>query len=282
MTRPLRPGLILLKLPLLAALLCGGPGHAQDFALSVSPPRFELSAKAGETSRAAFEIENGSILASDLSVATADWALTPAGAVEISATLKDDSCRPWVAIESHHLSLPGRSRTHFRFEVTPPAGTPPVECRFALVISGADEQVSARGAGSLPVAGQIALIVYVAVGDVRPDIEVVKADIANLDGTSRPVLLAHNKGNAHGRLFAQLKGIDAAGKTHEFAISTLPVLPGETRALALEPDDSEDAIASGSDSRPRDAAAPIRFPLDVSGTISDGDKSFRFQGTFAP
>ena len=56
--------------------------------LSVSPPRFELHAQAGQTVRAVAELSNASGLATQLNFATAEWELTPDGGVTLSEALK--------------------------------------------------------------------------------------------------------------------------------------------------------------------------------------------------
>lgn len=257
--------------------------HAEEFALSVSPPRFELSAEPGQTVRGVVELANASSIATGLNFATAEWDLTPDGGVRTSDALKPDSCRPWVAIERRQTLLQAKSQLRYRFEVTPPLGTLPTECRFAIVVSGGEERVKSAQGVDFPVAAQIALLVYVTVGGVKPQLQIVKADIANVNGVQTPVLMVKNEGQAHGRLSAFLQGTDAAGKKREFSPSTLPILPGETRMIALNVDDGSDALEDGSKPRPTDARPdPIAFPLKMTGTISDSVNSYAFDGVFEP
>ena len=266
-----------------AVLLNATPAMADDFALAVSPPRFELSAKPGETVRAVAELSNRSEATTQLNFATAEWELTPDGGVVLTEALKPNSCRPWVAIERRQTTLQPGGELRYRFEVTPPADTAPMECRFAIVVSGADERVSPTEAVSFPVRGQIALIVYVVVGDAKPALQIVKAGVVNLNGFQTPVLMVENTGTAHGRLSAFLNGTDANGAKLEFAPSTLPILPGETRMITLNVDHGGDAIeAQGQPAQNKDAAKPIAFPLTMSGTINDSVNSFKFEGVFEP
>lgn len=259
------------------------PATADDFALAVSPPRFELAAKPGETVRAVAEISNRSDAATELNFATAEWELTPDGGVVLSDVLKPNSCRPWVAIERRRSILQGRAQLRYRFEVTPPSDAAPVECRFAIVVSGAEERVSPSENVSFPVRGQIALIVYVAVGDVKPALQIVKADVVNLSGVRTPILMVENTGTAHGRLSAFLSGTDASGAKLDFAPSTLPILPGETRMIALNIDRGGDAIeAQVQPNSGGEPLKPIVFPLKMSGTMNDSVNSFKFEGIFEP
>lgn len=270
-------------LSLTGAISFAVPAKADDFALSVSPPRFELSAQPVQTVRGVAELSNSSNVGAQLNFATAEWALSADGGVVISNPLKPGSCRPWVAIERQQTVLQPKQQLRYRFEVTPPAGTPPMECRFAIVISSGEERVSPTAGVSFPVTAQIALIVYVAVGDVKPHLEIVKADVSVVNGVQRPVLLVKNTGQAHGRLAAFLNGTDAKGIKREFTPSTLPILPGETRMIALDVDVDGDLIEKGADLAPKDKEAkPIAYPLKMSGTINDSVNSFKFDGVFEP
>ncbi|MBS0481776.1 MAG: hypothetical protein JSR96_06395 [Proteobacteria bacterium] len=259
------------------------PVLADDFALSISPPRFELTAEPGQTVRGVAELTNAASTATELHFATAEWGLTPDGGVVLSDALKPDSCRPWVAIERRETTLQAKAQFRYRFEITPPAETPPIECRFAIVVSGAEGRVSPGKDVSFPISGQIAIIVYVEVGKVRPDLKIVKADVATINGVQTPVVMVQNTGTAHGRLSAFLTGTDAKGKKRDFAPSTLPILPGETRRIAINVDKGGDAIEAqaaptSSDEKPD----VIVFPLKMSGTMNDTVNSFKFDGVFEP
>ena len=148
------------------------PAQAQ-FALAVSPPRLELSAKPGERVREVIELTHRDARAGAYKIKTADWTLRPDGSVDFSDELLPGSCRPWVAIERHELSISAGRPYRYRLEVTPPPETPPMECRFAIMIEG-QQATSAPG---MPIAlgARIAVIVYVAVGEAAPLLE--------LDGT---------------------------------------------------------------------------------------------------
>lgn len=270
-------------LAVICALTPLNPAFADEFALSISPPRFELKAEPGQTVRAVAELSNASGLATQLKFATAEWELTADGGVILSRSLKPGSCRPWVAIERAQTTLQAKGQLRYRFEVTPPADAAPQECRFAIVVSGAEAKVSPGENFNFPVSGEIAIIVYVAVGDVKPNLQIVKADVVSLNGQMTPVLMVENTGTAHGRLSAFLSGTDAAGTKREFAPSTLPILPGETRRIALNIDDGGDAIESSSHQKSPDGkSSTIVFPLKLSGTINDSVNSFKFDGVFEP
>lgn len=241
----------------LAASAFSAPASAQ-FALAASPPRFELSAKPGERLRAVLELTHTDVRAGAYKLKTADWTLRPDGAVDFSDDLRPGSCRPWVAIERRELRIASGRPYRFRFEVAPPADTPPTECRFALLIEGA-QPVTTPG---VPIAlgARIGVIVYVAVGDVAPMLEHAGSAVRSIDGRASAVLRIRNRGSAHGRLAGFLNGTDADGEALELQAGNTPILPGETRDIPLL------ATRPGA---PETAVAP-RFPITVQGKLEWG------------
>ncbi|MDR6535886.1 hypothetical protein [Variovorax soli] len=246
------------------------PARAQ-FSLAVSPPRFELSVKPGEQVREVIELTHSDVRAGAYKLKTADWTLRPDGSVDFSDELLPGSCRPWVAIERRELSItPGRPY-RFRFEVAPPANTPPTECRFAVMVEG--QQPAAAPGMPIALGARIGVIVYVAVGEVAPVLELAGIAVKTIDGRPTPVLKIRNTGNAHGRLAGFLKGKDADGTLLEVQAATTPIMPGETRDIALvatRPGDTETAVA-------------IRYPIAIEGSLEWGRKgSMPVEQRFAP
>lgn len=234
------------------------PAKAQ-FSLAVSPPRFELSVKPGERVRDVLELTHSDSRPGAYKLKTTDWTFSPKAAVDFSDELLTGSCRPWVAIERRELNITAGRPYRFRFEVAPPADTPPTECRFAIMIEG---QQPAAAPGSVPIAlgARIAVIVYVAVGDVAPALELAGTSVQTFDGRATPVIRIRNTGTAHGRLAGFLNGTDASGTKLELQASSTPILPGETRDIALVANKSGDP----------DTAVAVRFPITVRGSLEWG------------
>lgn len=277
----------------LAIFVGSDPAAAQLFAVSASPPRFELTAEPGQSVRNIIELENASFTPATYTVSTADWSLAADGGVAFQTAVTPGSCRPWVAVEARSIRVPPRSRFRFRFEVTPPGGTQPTECRFAVLFSGAEQEVKPAHGSALSVVGQIGVITYVSVGAIQPQVDVVSNDVIRVGGVLTPVLTVHNVGTAHGRLSGLLRGVDAAGVRRTFTPSPLPILPGETRTLTLDVDE----VSASGNRLQLDAGRPevpaktagrtlppiaIVYPMIVKGTLRDGARSFSFDGTFSP
>lgn len=252
----------------LLATVAGSAAHAQGFAALVSPPRFELRATPGERQRQVLEITNGGQMPARYRFRTADWSLGADGQIVIHEELQPGSCRPWVAIERSTAEVPGSGRLRYRFEVTPPADARAGECRFAVLIEGDDPAVAAGEGFRLPVKGRIAVVVYVGVGDAAPTLEVTGSGWTSVNGVRTPAINVKNTGNAHGRLAGFLNGTDANGRRLDFAPSSLPILPGETRVIAL------------SATNDRDEQVEPKAPVTVRGTLEWAGGRLPFERRF--
>jgi hypothetical protein len=222
---------IILRLCAFLLLPLASAAHA-DFAVVLSPPRFELETQAGSTLRDRIDVANASSNPVKLSVRTVDWVYRADRTVEFFDELQAGSCRSWVAIERREITVrPGRPY-RFRFEVAPPPGTAPVECRFALMF----ESESAVGIDSglkVPISARLAAVVYVGVGGVKPELSVIAPGVQTISGEATPIVMVRNTGQGHGRLKGVLTGSDTSGVSLEFVPGTEPILPGETRAIRL-------------------------------------------------
>lgn len=245
---------------LAASVLCYSlttqPAHPQSFAAVVTPPRLELQTRPGKTSRQIIDIQHVGRETGQYRIYTNDWRYGQDGTVLFQDELTENSCRPWVSIERNELTLATGKLFRFRFEVSPPPDSGPIECRFALMIEGRDPGYLNSGRVQVPVGGRIAVIVYVQVGDTAPHLELVGSRVAKVNGRTFPILEIHNKGNAHGRLEGFLEGKDASGTEMEMSPADGPVLPGETRAIQIAP-----VVQDGSSS------PEIRYPLTVTGML---------------
>lgn len=255
-------------LPLL--LLLPGLVSAQGFAAFISPPRFEVRASAGQPLRQVLEIQHVGRTPGNYRLYTNDWTLEGDNQVTFSNELAPDSCRPWVAIERRELTLQPGARYRYRFEITPPAGTPPRECRFAIMVEGL-EAAQVEGAVSFPVGGRIGVIVYAAVGEVAPALSIAGTETVQVNGQPVAMLRVRNDGTATGRLEGFLNATDASGLRAEMSPADLPILPGETRRIALG------AVTA-------DGKAPpaLRFPITVQGQLESGKSKLPLDTSFAP
>jgi hypothetical protein len=241
---------------LIAALPMGV--YAQGFAALVSPPRFELAAAPGKTVRNVIEISNRSTAPARYLMHTADWSFSADFSVTFHDDLQAGSCRPWVAIERPEVVVPGGGTLRYRFEVSVPADAPPGECRFAVMIEGAEPSIARSKGLDMPVTGRIGVIVYLTVGDGAPDLEVFGPKIVTLNGRQIPALNVHNSGSAHGRMSGFLTGTDAKGISYDFTPSDFPILPHEQRDVFLTP-------STATDDHPT-----LTFPVTVRGTLEWG------------
>lgn len=235
--------------------------RAGEFAVSASPPRFELALRPGERSRQILEITNASAETNTLGIRTADWSLGTDNSVAFYEELQPGSCRPWVALERRELSVTRERPYRFRFEIQAPTDTKPGECRFAIMLEGQEQVGRAVGGLDFPFSARLGVVVYVAVGGAAPELSVVGSGVQTVNGKPTPVLQVRNSGSAHGRLLGFLSGTDAANTELEFAPASMPILPGETRAIALT------ATRPGDP----DTVVQVQFPVTISGKLEWGN-----------
>lgn len=251
-----------------AAVLAPALVSAQGFAAYISPPRFEVQATAGQPLRQVLEIQHVGRTKGHYRIYTNDWVFNPDNTATFSSELGPDSCRPWVAIERKELTLEPGARYRYRFEINPPAGTPARECRFAIMVEGLDP-ARVEGNLNLPVGGRIAVIVYATIGDAAPRLELMGTQVVPVNGQPSAQLAVRNSGNATGRLEGFVNGTDAAGAKMEMAPADLPILPGETRHIALSPVAEEGKPAPA-----------VRFPLAVKGSLEWGKNRLPLDARF--
>ena len=245
-------------LPALLGAAFSASVHAQGFAALVSPPRFELSAQPGKTLRTVIEVSNRSTAPAKYLMHTADWTFSADFSVNFQDALQPDSCRPWVSIERPEVVVPGGGTLRYRFEVAVPADAPTGECRFAVMIEGAEPSIARSKGLDMPVTGRIGVIVYLTIGDGAPELELFGPKIATLNGRMIPALRVHNSGNAHGRMTGFLTGKDAKGISYDFTPSDFPILPHEEREVFLTP-------STATEDHPT-----LNFPVTVKGTLEWG------------
>src|SRR6202051_3021099 len=243
----------------LAALVLPPLVRAQGFAALISPPRFEVAAKSGKTLRNVIAVSNRASPPAKYLIHTADWTLSPGFSVSFHDDLQPGSCRPWVALERPIVEVPGGGTLRYRFEVTVPADAPAGECRFAVMIEGAEPSIAASKGLDLPITGRIGVIVYVTIGDGSPDLELLGPKVTTVNGQQVPTLRVHNGGSAHGRMGGFLTGTDAKGISYDFTPADFPTLPHGDGALFRAP------------STTKDDHPTLTFPVTVKGTLEWGN-----------
>ncbi len=258
------PGRIAVLMVLVAASMVPEALFAGEFAAIISPPRFELQGEPGDKVREVVQIGNAGNDIGAYIIRTVDWDINKEGGIIIHGdALQAGSCRPWVRIERRRIKLPPGGRKNYRFEVHIPPDASTGECRFALLIAPPPEADIFAEMGDIrfPIAGQIAVVVYVGVGDAKPDLQFQEVRMQAVNGQPTPVAIFHNAGNAHGRPAGLLEAEDASGQLLDLVVSPSPILPGATRAIPLWPADLVDP------EKPVEYAMPLKLkgPIEWDG-----------------
>ncbi len=248
---------------LLAGLVLASTRAHAVFDAAVSPPRFELKAKPGDVIRETLTLTNGAVEPARYGIKTADWKMENAGAVQYYEDAPGpDSCRPWVRLERHTISIAPQSGRGYRFEVHVPPDAETGECRFALLVSSEAAMVTPQGASGtrIPVVGRLGVIVYITIGDARPELKLADVGMAKVNGKAIALAIFRNTGNAHGRVSGALEARDARGRKVELIAEEAAVLPHATKAIALNPVDYSSGEA-------RTPAFELVSPLHVRGKL---------------
>lgn len=241
-------------------LLAADLASAAGFAAAASPSRFVLQSKPGEVISRSVEIQHVGNESTEYVLRSADWTLTEERGLEFYDALQPGSCRQWLKLERRTVRMEARSRRRVRFEVHVPPEASPGECRFALLVENYEQRAMPLISSApiqLPLTGRLGVVVYVAIGGAQPKLSMVEVTTGDDAGERVPMVTVRNDGNAHGRLDGALKGTDASGRSFFFPVSTLPVMPGQTRHLALIP--AEDLQGK---KRPK-----LTFPVKLSGRL---------------
>lgn len=262
----------------LLAMAClagsSGPAFGGAFDVAVSPSRYELSAKSGARLGQTIDVHNQSSQATELSVRTLDWTFSENGELKFFDELRPDSCRPWVTLERRLIKISARNKASFRFQVDVPPDASMGECRFMLAIEGtqpAYQSMLQSGATnlSLPVNGRIAVAVYISVNGAQPKLSMQQVGTVLLEGQRLPAVTVSNTGSAHGRLDGALDAKDAQSQSFELVPEGTPIMPGQTRTIALRPRSLADQTAP-----------KFTFPITSSGSLDWDDGSFKVNAEF--
>ncbi|MDH6170605.1 fimbrial chaperone protein [Variovorax boronicumulans] len=257
----------------LALAIAGTAGTAAaiaaPFEIAISPSRFEVAGKSGARVGQSLDIHNLGAASTEVAIRTIDWSYSPEGNIGYHDELLPGSCRPWVTLERRTLSVPARSKKSFRFQIDPPADAPRGECRFMIAIEGTEpaQQTVIQGGGaslSLPVTGRIAVAVYVMLNGAEPKLEMKQIATRTVAGKRGAIVTVTNTGDAHGRLEGGLDAKDSQGRVFELVPEGAPILPGQTRTLALMPK-----------SEPGQPAPEPSYPVKASGMIDWDKGSFK-------
>ena len=247
------------------------------FEVAVAPSRIQLSGSSGERIGRSLEIQNVGAATTEVALRTIDWRYAEDGGITYHDELLPGSCRPWVTLERRSIRIEARGKRTLRFQIDVPAGAGRHECRFMLAVEGVEPAFrAALGGGgganlALPITGRIAVAVYVDIGGAAPRLEMTGVKVGT-DATGRrtAALTVRNTGDAHGRLGGSLDATDATGRAFDWVPEGTPVMPGQTRDLALVP-------RGGEDGRP--VAAPV-FPVRTRGAVDWEDGSFTVEAEF--
>jgi hypothetical protein len=146
-----------------------------------------------------------------------------------------ESAVSWIRVHPEELSIYPRQRKTVRVSIQIPDETPSAGYRAAVFFEPGESGGKAKhGSAGVFLRGRVALPIYVTVGDARPHAEILEAAWkATQEATPALALRVHNKGNAHLRMKGIFSAYTSSEKRLEGIVSSVPVLPGQTRWIPL-------------------------------------------------
>ncbi|WP_428095850.1 hypothetical protein [Candidatus Thioglobus sp.] len=222
--------------------------------IGISPPRFELHANSSDIVKKTLTVYSVANKPQYFTVKTADWTFDTNNQVAFKDEINADSCRPWVFLERHQITVAPKKNRKFRFEIHVPENAQSKECRFALILENTQPNIASAKGFSLPAKAQIGVIVYLKVNGAQSILSIESIDKYN----NLPLLTISNQGNAHGRLSGILSASTADKKQIDLSVQTAPILPNTTRKIRLTPA----------------AKAALKYPITLTGELYWEDQSF--------
>lgn len=207
---------------------------ANTFSAIVSPPRIEAKVKSGEVYRDVIEITNASNTTNTYHIKTNDWSFAEDYSMVFYDHLTENSCRPWVVLESNTVVVPPGATKKFRFQVDVPENAGVSECKFVVLIEG-DEPFVSKGDLVMPVAGRVGVVSYFAINGAKPNLSLQHVGTEEFQNAKVPAVLLKNIGTSHGRLGGYLNVVDANNQKVVVVPTSMPILVGEQRQIKLMP-----------------------------------------------
>lgn len=208
------------------------------FTLGISPVRWEAAGKPGKTLRNVITVTGGARAIQRVRLKVGDWMLTNEGTpVFAGAGSMPHSAASWIRFRPREFDVYPRQKKLVRVSIKIPEGTPPGTYLAALFFEPPATTEGAKpGAANIFIRGRIAFLIYVTVGNARPDGKILDVAWREMTKGKGPVvaLKIRNDGDAHLRTNGTFSARSPSGKRYEGVLPALPILPGQTRWIPLE------------------------------------------------
>jgi len=219
-------------------VLCLSSGAQAGLSIEMSPARMEIQANPGKTVRAVVKLRTRGRATQKVEVTKGFFGLTD-DCTPVFDPPKDapQSAAAWISLSNTSFSINPNQEKLLRLEISVPAQAQTGGYRAAIFFTPPQPDTKTKKQGAtLFLQGRLALLIYVTVGEAKPDGEIKAWEWRRLQ-PGKPDKIAFqvtNRGTAHLRLAGVAQVSDNQGKKYEAMVAGLPVLPGRTAWIPLE------------------------------------------------
>jgi P pilus assembly chaperone PapD len=200
----------------------------------ITPIRAEHSGKPGESFTDIFQIRNNSPRPIRIKVYAENWTMQPDGVPAFIGTEPTSySCRDWIKVNPQDFRLMPDEIKTVRYTVTVPSGIPAAGYHASISFETVPDTIAPRTASGMVFTGKIAAAVYVKVGQVPIEGDVVDIKLARKDNSQALVLVMKNTGKTHFRTKGRIEVFDSGKKKiMDLEVPDEVVLPESEREVA--------------------------------------------------
>jgi len=179
----------------------------------ITPIRAEHSGKPGESFTDIFQIRNSASHPIRIKVYAENWTIQPDGVPAFIGTEPTSySCRDWIKVNPQDFRLMPEEIKSVRYTVTIPSDVPAAGYHASVSFETVPDTTTPKAASGMVFTGKIAAAVYVKVGQVPIEGDLLDIKLAKKDNAQVLILVVKNTGKTHFRTKGRIEVYDSNNK----------------------------------------------------------------------
>lgn len=218
---------------ILFIVLLIAPHAGTQIYFGITPIRVELSGKKGESITDIFYVRNNASSPLRLKVYAENWTLREDGTpVFIGSNPVAYSCRDWIKVNPQDFRLMPDDIKMVRYTISIPEEIDNAGFHASVSFENVPLTTEKLRASKMLFTGKISAVVYVKVGDVNPDGEILDMRITEEKNSTGIILFIKNTGKTHFRTNGTIEIRNTLGeKVQEVTIPDTVALPESEREI---------------------------------------------------
>lgn len=199
----------------------------------ITPIRVELSGNKGESITDIFYVRNNASSPMRLRVYVENWTLREDGTpVFIGSNPVSYSCRDWIKVNPQDFRLMPDEIKMVRYTISIPEETDNAGFHASVSFENVPLAAKKQEASKMLFTGKIAAVVYIKVGNIIPDGEILDIRITEEKNSTGIILVVKNTGKTHFRTKGTIEIRNTLGeKVQEITIPDTVALPASERKI---------------------------------------------------